>query len=69
MFWLNIFFYEKNFKILSQTYKIIRIKDFPEFVVIGLVWVLLFQLHLSWVTFNNLLFGTWIMRGNLVALL
>ena len=51
-----------------QTYKVIRIKDFPESVAIGLAWgaavsvTPLLGLHLIiWYT------GTWIMRGNLIA--
>ena len=51
-----------------QTYKIIRIKDFPESVAIGLAWgasvsvTPLLGLHLI-ICYT----GTWIMRGNLVA--
>ena len=51
-----------------QTYKIIRIKDFPESVAIGLAWgasvsvTPLLGLHLI-ICYA----GTWIMRGNLVA--
>ena len=51
-----------------QIYKIIRIKDFPESVAIGLAWgasvsvTPLLGLHLI-ICYT----GTWIMRGNLVA--
>ena len=51
-----------------QTYKIIRIKDFPESVAIGLAWgasvsvTPLLGLHLI-ICYT----GTWIMRGNLIA--
>ena len=51
-----------------QTYKIIRIKDFPESVAIGLAWgasvsvtpILGLHLIICYI-------GTWIMRGNLIA--
>ena len=51
-----------------QTYKVIRIKDFPESVAIGLAWgaavslTPLLGLHLI-ICYT----GTWIMRGNLIA--
>ena len=51
-----------------QTYKIIRIKDFPESVAIGLAWgasvsvTPILGLHLI-----TCYLGTWIMRGNLIA--
>ena len=51
-----------------QIYKIIRIKDFPESVAIGLAWgasvsvTPLLGLHLI-ICYT----GTWIMRGNLIA--
>ena len=51
-----------------QIYKIIRIKDFPESVAIGLAWgaavsvTPILGLHLI-----ICYLGTWIMRGNLIA--
>ena len=51
-----------------QSYKIIRIKDFPESVSIGLAWgaavsvTPILGLHLI-----ICYLGTWIMRGNLIA--
>ena len=51
-----------------QSYKVIRIKDFPESVAIGLAWgaaisvTPVLGLHLI-VCYT----GTWVMRGNLIA--
>ena len=51
-----------------QKYKIVKIKDFPESVAIGMAWGVavsftpLLGLHLI-----TSYLGTWIMRGNIVA--
>ena len=60
---------KKIFRFLKlQGYKVIRIKDFPESVAIGLAWG-------AAVSFTPILglhlivcyLGTWIMRGNIIA--
>ena len=60
---------KKIFRFLKlQKYKIIKIKDFPESVAIGIAWgvsvsftpLLGFHLIICYL-------GTWLMRGNLIA--
>ena len=60
---------KKFFRFLKlQKYKIIKIKDFPESVAIGIAWgvsvsftpLLGFHLIICYL-------GTWLMRGNLIA--
>ena len=60
---------KKIFRFLKlQGYKVIRIKDFPESVAIGLAWgaavsvTPILGLHLI-----VCYLGTWIMRGNIIA--
>ena len=51
-----------------QKYKLIRIKDFPESVAIGLSWGIAISLT-PLLGFHLIIcyLGTWIMRGNIIA--